>query len=56
MQMMSFLIDNFPPGSDGDPGMLLEVDSSEGSKFLSVQFAQVRIPTPRASVQSTVQL
>ena len=31
---------------DGDPGMLLEVDSSEGSKFLSVQHAQVCMSTP----------
>ena len=47
MLMTSFLTDNyFPLGSDGDPGMLLEVDSSEGSKFLSVQYAQVCMPTP----------
>ena len=61
MLMMSFLTDNFPPGSDGDPGMLLEVDSSEGSKFLSVQYAQVRMPIYQGSlvyciIQSTVQL
>ena len=31
----------FPADPDGGPGMLLDVECSEGNKFLSVQYAKV---------------
>ena len=34
----------FPADPDGGPGMLLDVERSEGNKFLSVQYAKVCTP------------